>query len=194
MGERSGELGSLANGSCGPSRCQSRDDNSVGHVLILNGTALGDGQQCDRVNSAAYGIMMKPPPAQPQPPLAAPTGTAVSHNLNFGCRHIQYNLCIHITWKGASTKSQRVFGCRCSKPLTHKAPVAIGTLFALFFGVPSRPTLTLRTRNHPIIQALCFQFVFVFVSHAKRRKLRTSELHLKFLPLPLPLPLLLLYR
>lgn len=139
-----GNLGSLANGSCGPSRCgQSRDGNSVGHVLILNGTALGDGRQCDRVNSAAYGIMMKParppwpaPPLLPPPPpppsalAPPPAGTAFSRIWNFGCRHIQYNLCIHITWKGASPQESakvvaRIRRIVASKPLTHKAPVAL---------------------------------------------------------------------
>lgn len=59
-------------GSCGASQVATVERR---HVLILNGTALGNDRRPDRDTVEAYGIMMKPPPlvaVLPPPPPPAP--------------------------------------------------------------------------------------------------------------------------
>lgn len=48
------------------------------HVLILNGTALGNDRRPDRDAVEAYGIMMKPPPLVAVLPPPSPTATATA--------------------------------------------------------------------------------------------------------------------
>lgn len=63
------------------------------HVLILNGTALGNDRRPDRDAVEAYGIMMKPPPMvallPPPPPPAPPHHRHHHHYRQQQQQHLQ---------------------------------------------------------------------------------------------------------